>query len=154
MNENTQLCDISNLLLQKWPAPEFKITTCLHLDELVEGDRAGLLSLGGHYQAILIQREQGKNVLYQRTGNWTKNDEERTKLLEITNHTVFLRMKVEKEEWVSYEMSEDGVHYQSIGTKEATTPGRWVGVKVGLTIFNELSIIGGKLKADYFIFER
>ena len=92
--------------------------------------------------------------MYHRSGNWTENDEVRTKLLEITSDTVILRMKVEQEEWVSFEISEDGTHYQSIGTKEATTPGRWVGVKVGLTIFNELSIIGGKLKADYFIFER
>ncbi len=37
----TQLCDISNLLLQKWPAPEFSITTCLHLEEMKDGDVAG-----------------------------------------------------------------------------------------------------------------
>ena len=34
IEESTQLCDVPNLLIQKWPAPEFQITTCLHLDTL------------------------------------------------------------------------------------------------------------------------
>ena len=52
----TQLCDISNLLLQKWPAPEFSITTCLHLEQMKDGDVAGLVSLGGCYTALAVQK--------------------------------------------------------------------------------------------------
>jgi hypothetical protein len=33
------------------------------------------------------------------------------------------------------------------------TPGRWVGVKAGLTAINESGISGGSMAVDYFVFE-
>ncbi|MGN1147127.1 MAG: family 43 glycosylhydrolase, partial [Lachnospiraceae bacterium] len=49
VSADTQTCDISNLLLQKWPTPEFMITTKLHLSGMKEGDICGMVSLGGVY---------------------------------------------------------------------------------------------------------
>ena len=43
----TQTCDVPNLLLQKWPAPAFQITTKLHLGGMQEGDICGMVSLHG-----------------------------------------------------------------------------------------------------------
>lgn len=54
-----QLCDVPNLLLQKWPAPEFRITACLRLDNLKEGDAAGLVSQCGHYTGLLVHKKDG-----------------------------------------------------------------------------------------------
>lgn len=151
-NEETQLCDISNLLLQKWPAPEFKITTCLHLENLAEGDVAGMISLGGCYTAMAVQRKGGKLILQQRTGNWEKNDEVRENLETLEGHVLLIRMRVEKSENIIFEISCDEENFRQAGKATQATPGRWVGVKAGLFAINE-GMQGGAVKADYFVFE-
>ncbi len=151
--EKRQLCDVSNLLLQKWPAPEFQITACLHTEKLAEGDAAGMVSLGGCYTALVLQKKGGKLILQQRTGNCTKNDEQRKQLTELESETVYLRMRVEKETDISFEVSGDGSEFQAVGETVQATPGRWVGVKAGLFAINEEGRAGGCVKADYFVFE-
>ena len=151
--KETQLCDVSNLLLQKWPAPEFMITTCLHLDKLAENSLAGMISLGGCYTALAAARRQGKLLLVQRTGNWEQADETETVCREITAETIYLRMKVEKSEDVSFLVSGDGVTYEPIGETVQATPGRWVGVKTGLFAVTEGEKAQGSLTADYYFYD-
>lgn len=153
-DEKTQLCDIGNLLVQKWPAPEFCITACLHLEKMQEGDAAGMVSLGGHYTSLMFKKEGGSLRLQQRTGNWTKDDEIRTELGLATAHTVYVRMKVEKALYVSFELSYDGENFEKVGQTEEAAPGRWVGVKAGLTAISEGKASGGSMTADYFVFEK
>ena len=150
--ETCQLCDVANLLVQKWPAPEFTITTCLHLEKMQDGDVAGMVSLCGHYTALNVAKKEGKLQLQQRTGNWTKDDEVRTGLRGLDNATLYIRMRVEKEEYVSFEISCDGERFEAIGETVQATPGRWVGVKAGLFAMNELAVVGGSVTADYFVF--
>lgn len=151
--KETQLCDVSNLLLQKWPAPEFMITTCLHLDKLAENSLAGMISLGGCYTALAAARRQGKLLLVQRTGNWEQADETETVCREITEETIYLRMKVEKSEDVSFLVSGDGVTYEPIGETVQAKPGRWVGVKTGLFAVTEGEKAQGSLTADYYFYD-
>lgn len=151
--EKSQLCDISNLLVQKWPAPEFQITTCIHLGDLQEGDVAGMVSLGGCYTGLMVKKEKGSLQLQQRSGNWTKEDEVRKVLGQVEQDTLYIRMKVEKETYVSFEIGYLEDAFSPIGETITATPGRWVGVKAGLAIWNEKDVTGGKLLADYFVFE-
>lgn len=150
----TQLCDVSNLLIQKWPAPEFQITACLHLDNMADGDAAGMVSQCGHYTALMVVKEGGKLILQQRTGRWTKGDEERENLGAVEQNTVYIRMKVKESFYVSFEISYDEEHFTEIGRIVEAEPGRWVGVKAGLTAINEKGNEGGSIAADYFVFEK
>ena len=52
-----------NFLLQKWPAPEFQITTCMKLSDMEEGDVCGLVSFGGKYAAICVAKKNGNQEL-------------------------------------------------------------------------------------------
>ena len=149
----TQLCDISNLLLQKWPAPEFSITTCLHLEEMKDGDVAGLVSLGGCYTALAVQKIHGKMSLQQRTGNWTKDDEVRTGLGEWNSDVIYIQMKVEKEIYRTFYVGTAEENLQPVGQMVEATPGRWVGVKDGLFAINEQGMEGGLVAADYFVYQ-
>jgi hypothetical protein len=151
--EKTQLCDISNLLIQKWPAPEFQITTCMHLEDMKNGDVAGMVSLGGCYTALAVQKKDGKFNLQQRTGNWTMDDEIRPVIGTIETDTLYIRMFVEKENYVSFAISGDGENFAKVGTVTEALPGRWVGVKSGLFAINELGREGGSAKFDYFVFQ-
>ena len=124
----TQLCDIRNLLLQKWPAPEFSITTCLHLEQMKDGDVAGLVSLGGCYTALAVQKINGKMSLQQRTGNWTKDDEVRTGLGEWNSDVIYIQMKVEKEIYRTFYVGTAEENLQPVGQMvEARSEERRVG---------------------------
>ena len=149
----TQLCDISNLLLQKWPAPEFSITTCLQLEQMKDGDVAGLVSLGGCYTALAVQKINGKMQLQQRTGNWTKDDEIRTGLGEWNSDVIYMQMKVEKETYRTFYVGTTEENLQPVGQMVEATPGRWVGVKDGLFAINEQGMEGGLVAADYFVYQ-
>ena len=148
-----QLCDVPNLLVQKWPAPEFSITTCLHLKDMKDGDVAGMVSLCGHYTALAVTKCDGKLSLQQRTGNWTKDDEVRVDLGVVEGDTLYIRMRVEKEEDVSFEVGSTEENFTPIGEVVQATPGRWVGVKAGLFSINEAGNTGGCVTADYFVFQ-
>ena len=150
----TQLCDISNLLLQKWPAPEFSVTTCLQLEQMKDGDVAGLVSLGGCYTVLAVQKINGKMQLQQRTGNWTKDDEIRTGLGEWNSDVIYMQMKVEKETYRTFYVGTTEENLQPVGQMVEATPGRWVGVKDGLFAINEQGAAGGSVAADYFVYQR
>ena len=153
----TQLCDVSNLLVQKWPAPQFRITSRLHLEGLSDGEAGGMVSLGGRYAALFVRKEGGKKFLQFRTGRWTKDDETRTDLGEWESDVLYVRMRVEQESRVSFQVSPDGTGYREAGPKTEALPGRWVGVKAGLVALRENGTEGmvnaGSLRADYFVFE-
>ena len=156
--EKTSLCDVPNLLLQKWPAPEFQITICLHLQDMQEGDVAGMVSQCGHYTGLVVKKEKDKLVLQQRTGTWTEElanrQEDSCKVLrEVHTNTIYMKMLVKEENFVSFEISEDGECYEKVGEVVEATPGRWVGVKVGLMSIHEAEGKGGSLHADYFVYE-
>lgn len=149
-----QLCDVSSLLLQKWSAPEFEITTCLHLEGLAEGDVAGMVSLGGCYTALAVKRQAGGFSLQQRTGNWTMADEVREELEIWQQEQIWLKMRVERSEDISFAVSADGEEYRSVGRTTKATPGRWVGVKAGLFVLNETGVHGGSVAADFFVYTK
>ena len=139
--------------MQKWPAPEFSITTCLHLEQMKDGDVAGLVSLGGCYTALAVQKIHGKMSLQQRTGNWTKDDEVRTGLGEWNSDVIYIQMKVEKETYRTFYVGTTEENLQPVGHMVEATPGRWVGVKDGLFAINEQGAAGGSVAADYFVYQ-
>lgn len=150
---DTQLCDISNLLLQKWPAPEFQITCRLYLTGAEDGDALGLISLGGVYTALALEKESDGLKLVQYTGEWTKHNETRHILGKTDTDVLYLRMRVEKEKDISFLFSSDGLHFTPVGDKVTATPGRWVGVKAGLFAIHEGAGKPGYLQTDAFLFE-
>lgn len=149
--------DYPNLLLQKWPAPEFICDTTLSLSDLKSGEEVGVISMGVSYALLTFTREkdgklqadfvEGKQkygkILVEST------EEKRTSLGTVAfsdqTDTVIVRMQVkrigtqdlnEKEknfplEEVTFSYSTDGVSYQKAGSYLAE-PGRWVGVKSGV----------------------
>jgi beta-xylosidase len=155
---DTQLCDVGNLLLQKWPAPEFQITCTLFLGGMKAGDVCGMVSLGGIYSALAVKKEAEDFRLLQRTGEWTRQNERDAELgnlkLDGDNAVLFLRMQVRREKEISFSYSLDGTEYISAGETTEATPGRWVGVKAGLFAVHEGEQEPGFVEAAAFVFER
>ncbi len=153
VEQDTHLCNVSNLLVQKWPAPEFQVTACLHLDNMQEGDVAGMISLGGCYAALAVKKVSGRMVLQQIVGSWAKNTEEREDIGVVERDTLYIRMKVAGSENISFEMGYEENALSDVGRVTKATPGRWVGVKVGMFAVNEAGSKGGSVAADYFVFQ-
>ena len=118
-----------------------------------DGDVAGLVSLGGCYTALAVQKIHGKMSLQQRTGNWTKDDEVRTGLGEWNSDVIYIQMKVEKETYRTFYVGTTEENLQPVGQMVEATPGRWVGVKDGLFAINEQGTAGGSVAADYFVYQ-
>ena len=62
VNKETVYGDMPNLLLQKWPAPEFCCVTKMDLSGLTDGEEAGVVSMGMEY-ALLTFRKKGEQLL-------------------------------------------------------------------------------------------
>lgn len=149
--------DYPNLLLQKWPAPEFTCVTRLSLAGLKPFEEAGVISMGVNYALISFQKQEdggvqvgfinGKQkygkILVDKTEETTRplgtmefSDEEQNVWVRMTVRRVGTQDLSDKEtdfplEEVVFEYSTDGRSYQTAGSCEAV-PGRWVGVKSGV----------------------
>ena len=151
--ENVHLYDMSNLLLQKWPAPEFVITARLDLRDLRDGDVCGMVSLGGSCDSLLAAKQGGVLRLLQRTGQTGKGTEECRDLgVTFTADELYLRMTVTGAASVSWEYSVDGENFSAVGQETAASAGVWVGVKAGLCAFHHGGGAAGSMKAEYFVF--
>ena len=149
--------DYPNLLLQKWPAPEFTCEITLSLAGLKSGAQAGVISMGVEYALITFKRADDGGILasfvkgVQKYGKiLVESTEEMSTTLGTVDfaddsEVVTVRMSVrrvgtqdlsEKEknfplEEVEFSYSTDGINYQKVGSYMAV-PGRWVGVKSGV----------------------
>ncbi len=150
--EGSRLFDLGNLLLQKWPAPEFAVTARLELRDLEEGDECGMVSLGGISDGILVKKHAGALTLRQRTGEVKKGRETWRGLgVTLTGTGLYIRMTV-RADTVSWEYSEDGRSYHAIGQATRAVAGTWVGVKVGLAALHQGQGRTGEAKIDFFVF--
>ena len=154
------LGDTRNILLQKWPAPEFSCVTKLDISDIKDGDTAGYISLGMNYSAFIIEKCDGKLAAYQVKGfqdfdcdgAYTEEQKEEVQIegLEDNTENVYIRYTVKRTgtqdhyelglpvlgapvEETTIEVSLDGKKYTNPLTIPAKA-GRWVGMKNGMFI--------------------
>ena len=154
--------DYRNLLLQKWPAPEFECVTKMCVNGLENGDYAGIVSLGVEYGAVGIVRNFGEYTIRTVRGTqsfdceaaYSKEDVKDYPIAKDTfadkEKTVYLRYTVRRTgtkdtkemalavknvpvEEVTLEISFDGKAYEKQVSFTAKA-GRWVGVKNGMFV--------------------
>lgn len=126
--------DVPNLLLQKFPANEFMVTTKLSFTPRLEGERAGLIIHGANYAYLsLVKKTDGNYISYSSCKDADKGKEPTVQDgNKINSADIYLRVKVTKGGICEFSYSEDGKNYTALGDKLTAKPGRWVGAKVGL----------------------
>ena len=60
-NRMRQLPDFRNLLLQKWPAPEFSCETKMNVRNLINGEMAGIVSMGQIFAGLAVKGDYDAN---------------------------------------------------------------------------------------------
>lgn len=132
--EQGNLWYAENLLLQKFMAPEFTVTTKLTLQAAQEGERAGLVTMGEYWHSIaLVKTQTGYKVGVYDGGfqvcGWTPGEKAAE---EIFTPTVWLRASVTQDAVCSYSYSIDGTTFKSLGPQLKARQGRWIGAKTGV----------------------
>jgi beta-xylosidase len=126
--------DVPNLLMQKFPADEFMVTTKLSFQPRLDGEKAGLIILGADYAHVsLVKKPEGKFISFSICTGADKGKPETVQDGEkISNTDIYLRVKISKGGVCEFSYSTDGLVFKSTGEKLNSKPGRWVGAKIGL----------------------
>lgn len=154
--EEPNLWDVPNILLQKLPAPNFTATTKVTLTTEwdTRGKTAGLIMMGRSYAYVGIAYHHDKYWVQQILcedaidGHKEKIIEEK----ELKNSTVYLQMKVTAPDATcSFEYSENGKKYISIGTNFKAQRDVWISAKMGLFSVSDPDVrMGGYADFDWF----
>lgn len=151
------LWDAPNLLLQKFPAEEFTVTTKITLNPRFEGEKFGLLVMGLDYSYLGITNKNGKLFIAQATAKDADKGTAETESvpIELKNKEFYLRVKVTKGAICNFSFSTDNKLFTEIGTAFKAREGKWIGAKVGFFFtrngkFND----AGTADIDWFRFEK
>jgi beta-xylosidase len=126
--------DMPNLLMQKFPAPQFTATAKLTFDGRLSGEKCGLIIMGTDYAYLSLQNagenlELVQSVCYNADKGGSEEEKAR---INSDKNTIYLRVKVSKEARCDFFYSTDGENYLPAGTTFKAKPGKWIGAKLGI----------------------
>jgi beta-xylosidase len=154
--DSLNLWSVPNLLLQKFPAPEFTVTTKIDFQGKNSNEKSGLIIMGRDYAHLEITAENSNLLLKQviclkaETGG----NEETAEQVSIEQPFLYLRLKVDEGAVCTFSYSSDGRNFKQIGRPFQAQPGKWIGAKVGLFASRSAySQTGGYADFDFFRFE-
>lgn len=134
----------SNVLLQKFPAEEFIITTRLSFNPnaRLENEKTGLVIMGFSYASIgLKTKKDGVYLVYTVCKDAEKgNTESETIISKFTDATVLLRVSVKQGAKCRFSYSVDGKQFTQAGQEFQAETGRWIGAKAGIFCTRETQI--------------
>lgn len=125
---------VPNLILQKFPAPEFTVTAKLDFDNIAVGDKTGLLIMGLSYSYLAIEKTPSGCCLVKKTCiNAEGGDKEvEEQKIDCRNNSLILSVKVSEGAVCNFSYSSDGENFMPIGEAFTAKKGKWIGAKVGL----------------------
>ena len=155
--EAVNLWGIPNLLLQKFPAPEFTATAKITFDARFTGEEVGLLVMGLDYGAISLVKNDAKLEI--RTISCKQADksakEEITDAQVVDPSVIFLRVHVGKGAEYAFSYSFDGKIFTALGKPFKAREGRWIGAKIGFyALRNGVTNDAGSADIDWFRIEK
>ena len=129
------LYDAPNFLLQKFPAPEFIVTTVLQFAPAGEGERAGLVVFGYDYAFVGLRRSATGLRLFHVVNagaNRPGAEEREVAAVDAKEAPVYLRVTVGPDATCRFAYSFDNRAFVPIGDPFKASGDRWVGAKVGV----------------------
>jgi len=151
------LWSVPNLLLQKFPAEEFMVTTKLTFHHRFDGEEVGLVVMGEDYQYIKLEQENKQLMVKTVSCHDARkgNPEKEIFQQKFTGPTAYFRVKVREGAVCNFSFSADGKNFTEAGEKFHAVPGRWIGAKVGLFALRNGKINdAGNADVDWFRIEK
>ena len=141
------LWEAPNVLLQKFPADNFMVTTKLTFtpnNTKIEDERAGLTIMGFSYANLGLKSKKDGIYLIHTVGKDAVKgkSENETELLKLNNANapVYFRVKVTEGAKCQFSYSLDGQNFTNAGDVFQAEVARWKGAKVGLYATRETQI--------------
>jgi beta-xylosidase len=132
------LYNMPNLLLQKFPAPNFTATTKVKWNiewNVWQGKKAGLMISGDSYAYLSIGKDSSGFFVCQVVCQEASTDA-KEKIVErrhLKDSILYMRVKVNGPDAIcNFSYSEDNQHFHLIGQPFKARPDLWIGAKVGL----------------------
>jgi len=151
------LWPVPNLLLQKFPAPDFTATTKVEWNiewDVWQTKKAGLLIMGNDYAYLSISKNEKGYVVSQVICTEALNNQPEQIIAEVPVNAkeVYLRVNVKSPDAVcTFSYSEDNVNFKPIGKPFKAEPDKWIGAKVGLFSTSAPDVrTGGYADVDWF----
>ncbi len=151
--EATNLFDVGNLLLQKFPAEEFIATTKMTFNARFDDEQTGLLIMGLDYSYLKVKRSSGSLYVSLVTCKDAdkKGIETESDPVKLNTNTYYLQVKVTSGGICNFFYSEDGINFNSMGTSFKSREGKWIGAKVGFLALRKGMINdAGNVLIDWF----
>lgn len=131
------LWDVPNLLMQKFPAQTFMVTTKLNFkpNPKLENEKVGLLIMGKSYANLALKSSKdGMSLVYGVCKKaYEKTSEEETFIAKIEqNKDIYLRVKVSEGGKCQFLYSLDNQNYTKVGDVFKADVGMWIGAKMGI----------------------
>lgn len=152
------LWEAPNVLLQKFPADEFMVTTKMAFTRSprLENEKAGLTIMGFSYANVAIKtRKDGYYLVHTLCKDAVRGKEEVEKvIMKMNDSTAYLRVKVTNGAKCRFSYSLDGQKYMNVGEEFTAEVARWKGAKVGLFCTRQTQINdAGYADFDWFRLE-
>lgn len=156
--QNGNLWFVPNLLLQKFPAPEFTVTTKISFQPGNVNEKSGLVIMGREWAYIAMSKSEKGLQVEMCTGTYFQGFD-KTQLIQAAPYNerdCYLRVQVNDQAVCTFSWSSDGTVFQPIGQEFAAKAGVWIGAKIGLFCVNPnigLQMNPGYADFDWFRFE-
>lgn len=145
--------DVPNLLLQKFPAPEFTATARMTFNARTDDERTGLIVMGRDYAYLAVKNKGGKLFVSQTICKNAdkKGTETEGQSAPIGATTFYLRVKVSADGVCEFSYSEDGKTFKPAGVPFKSREGGWIGAKMGFfALRNGITNDSGSVDIDWF----
>lgn len=161
--------EVSNLLMQKFPAEEFTATAKLKVSAKDDGQLSGLIIMGLDYSWIGVEKQGEKFLLKQAVCK----DAEQGNLEQVSTlavlepsrkfeaglfpnyeREIYIRVHVDKGAYCRFSYSLDGKKFTEAGTLFKARQGKWIGAKVGMFSVTPHGKERGWLDVDWFRVEK
>ncbi|MGI5899447.1 MAG: glycoside hydrolase 43 family protein [Christensenellales bacterium] len=158
IGKSDTLCDAGQFLSQLMQHFEFDVDVKLNFAPWADGDRAGLAMLCYEYQYIAVEKTDAGVEVAVYGGKVDRDEkgagnpfESRLAWKALKSGSVYLRMSVRGNCFVTYSYSENGEEFLPLGEGFAATKGGWVSAKPGIFCANFARKTGpGYCDFDYF----
>ena len=161
--------EVSNLLMQKFPAEEFTATAKLKVSAKDDGQLSGLIIMGWDYSWIGVEKQGEKFLLKQAVCK----DAEQGNLEQVSTlavlepsrkfeaglfpnyeREIYIRVHVGKGAYCRFSYSLDGKKFTEAGTLFKARQGKWIGAKVGMFSVTPHGKERGWVDVDWFRLEK
>lgn len=161
--------EVSNLLMQKFPAEEFTATAKLKVSAKDDGQLSGLIIMGLDYSWIGVEKQGEKFLLKQAVCK----DAEQGNLEQVSTlavlepsrkfeaglfpnyeREIYIRVHVDKGAYCRFSYSLDGRKFTEAGTLFKARQGKWIAAKVGMFSVTPHGKERGWLDVDWFRVEK